>query len=501
MSNPIVVVRRQARLLELCGASGGRFDLPIPAHAIDVLRPVLSYMSVQHLRGRDAYDQNGNYRPVVRERRHLYQLTDRGRLATGLGMYKAVVDVLRKSGYDVRYIDDTPAGRNWRNPDWEAVDSVFDYRPRQRECLEAIAASDFGGIVCASQGFGKSYLMGALALLYPTARIVVAATTGALLGQLHSDISMFVRPLVGRIGNGECREQRVTVCSVKSLHKLRQQPDIMLLDEVHQLATPEALRSINQITNSINFGFSGSLEREDGAHAVMQAICGPIIFTMSNREAVRHGMVLPIEVRWIPVIMPYNPAQGLQDAAKKRAAFWHNTYRNELIARHVRQHTTGDQQVLIAVSTVDHAVRLWRLLPDFSLCYGLQEANYFEHYMRSGLLPTAFKPLSADAQRKLFDDFRAGKVKKAIATKVWSTGVSFPHLEVLYRADGESTNAAVTQWATRTNRLGSQKVKGVVYDFLDLFADDLVNLARKRRRIYQAQQWTERGWPAAVPGK
>jgi superfamily II DNA or RNA helicase len=94
------------------------------------------------------------------------------------------------------------------------------------------------------------------------------------------------------------------------------------------------------------------------------------------------------------------------------------------------------------------------------------------------------------ARRK--QDFREGKIIRAIATDVWSTGVDFPALAVVCRLDGRTNRIRSAQGPGRVTRRSDATGKdvGIVIDCWDEFDSRLLNRSRLRAREYRKLGWS-----------
>jgi superfamily II DNA or RNA helicase len=90
-------------------------------------------------------------------------------------------------------------------------------------------------------------------------------------------------------------------------------------------------------------------------------------------------------------------------------------------------------------------------------------------------------------------DFEAGTLKKVIATDVWSTGVDFPQLSVLIRADARASEIMDVQAPGRVVRRhdASGKDHGLVIDCMDYFDGALMRRSIERKRTYTKQGWEQ----------
>jgi superfamily II DNA or RNA helicase len=216
---------------------------------------------------------------------------------------------------------------------------------------------------------------------------------------------------------------------------------------------------------------------------------------ITYQEAVEHGCVVPIAVHWRNVLSKANPVAGLKTiAAKNRQGIWRHAYRNRLIAEDARQFPP-DEQVLIAVDTIEHAVHLKRLLPEFTLCYsenGLSEWDK-QNYVLQGFLRDDEPTMTRKRRYELKRRFEAGTLKKVIANSVWKRGVDFRQLAVLIRADAGSSAIAGTQIPGRTSRICAvtNKSSSVVIDYRDQFDDGFARKAKKREKTYARHGWQQ----------
>lgn len=496
MAQPSLLLRKFGVMIDL-GLADGR---PLPEDIRTEFTDPMAYTHVQILVGAARWDAvTGLQKNIQTTRVLLHKIID-GRITTCYGYIPRILEIAQQLGCTVEIQDLTPSDANTPGAyetDWENVRGRIQFRPRQEECLRAIE-NNIGGIVKAPPAFGKSHLIAAIAMLYPRAKIhivikrrdLVERTVRALRGVL---------PQVGVVRGGEHNPSRVTVFTAASLHHSEGDADILICDEVHELMSPKYSESIARTYKfSRNFGLSATPEgRADNADAKLEYLFGPIIFDMPWQEATELGLIVPIEARWVPVRMSRNPARGRRDVPKKRWGIWRNEYRNAVIGHTVRQHG-DDEQVLILVETIEHAVHLWQRIPEYELCYAEMELEDLDRYKRNGLLPEEYEPMTAEKRSALRVAFENHEVKKVIATDVWSTGVSFERLAVLVRADARGSEIMDTQAPGRVARIHEESGKsmGIVYDFDDHFDSGFARKSRTRRKNYAKKGWEQVDFPA-----
>jgi len=491
---PQLLIRKSGTLIDVSpdGVS------PLPQQVVDLLAPHLNYVHKNFLHGAAQYSVDGARNTVELETKYMFRM-EQGRLTTGYGFIPKITHILQMHGFDVRYVDLSPEKprADCYVPDWDNLLANFSPRERQIECLQAIANSR-GGVIDAAMGFGKTHMFEALCWLYPRARIAIVVEPKDVAARIVRQLTKRF-PGIGHIGGGNKKVgNRITVFTAGSMHHTDGDYDFLLCDEVHQLMAPSYSRSLGEnFTATRNFGFSATLNaRSDGADAKLEMFFGPVIFRLTYQEAVALGLVTPIHVRWINVQSEYNPAANKTGTSKTRWGIWRNDARNAAFANFVRNECGEDDQILMSVATVEHAIYLWRHLPEFALCYSNVEETDHDAYVSSGLIPPSFNRMTTQRREEMRNGFEAGQLKRVIATDVWSTGVDFEELQWLIRCDGRESQILSTQWPGRVGRKHEGKDCAFVVDSIDSFDKSLKRKSLTRRKHYQAQGWTD-DWPNA----
>jgi len=485
-----VRIRRDGSLLAIrCGQQ-----------AADVLSRLLTYGRVKFLRG---YQKRlAGVDRFVESVKCFERWTDKTHgvlpetILTAAGYLELIEAELGKQGFVVSVKDVTPR-RPVFVPHWEALKNV-EFRWKQREVLESMLLHDYGRYDC-PVGWGKSLLIRCFCQLLPKARIDVTTHSVDVIRQIYEDLAG-VLPDVGIFGGGKRDTGHRVMCySGKSLHHSDAQADVLIVDECHEMATDDYLGRIARYRYARRYGFSATHDmRVDQADFELLGVFGPVRLSVPYHEAVRHDCVVPIHVWWRKVEMPINPCAGItDDTARARRGLWRNETRNRIIAQAAREFDE-DEQVLIVVSTVEHAMHLKKLLPEFTLCYGEGSLSPDERrrYIREGCIAEDEPVMTAQRRYELKQAFSDGRLKKVIATGVWNRGVDFRALQVLIRADGQCTGIADMQIPGRVSRKSDETGKqfSVVVDFVDKFDQFFHRKAMARRRHYVQAGWKQIGW-------
>lgn len=467
---------------------------PTTPRVIELLRPVLSFEELVTYYG---YEKIKRQRQGLKLREFvhhkLFDFDQKNRLFTLYGFWKLVRDTLRKHGYEVTYQDhnknDIPAYKAW----WSNLED-FQLRANQPEFLQTITKYKCGRFNC-PPGFGKSFMIGMIALLYPKAKIdIVSRNVAVLRDTIYSDLKNLIGHDVGIVG-GTLKKtgHRVMCYTVGSMHHSDYEADILIGDECHQLAADQSFSMLPRWSHSRNYGLSASHDkRMDNKDIRVHGIFGPIVFDISYQQAQLNKMVVPLVVSWREVTEGPSGNQFDDPVEKKRFCIWRNVARNKIIAEDARKYDENTQ-TLIIVDTIDHAMHLKRELPEFTLVYmekGIDDKR-MQEYAKLGCCTEDEPKMDFDRRKKLTSDFEKGILKKVIATGVWNVGVSFNSLAVLIRADAGGSEINDIQIPGRVSRIAEGKEYGIIHDYLDNFCYSFKRRSSKRSKSYENNQWKQ----------
>jgi len=500
------VVRKGGPFIEV-SANGQE---PLHPRVYRALEQPLIYTHITHLFGAKAYNpKTGEHQPRKAEKRRLFQYDAKGRFVCLKGFYPRIRGMLQEQGLTVEYIDkDPPKAPNIYEAQWDRLFQRFELRPRQDACLAQIDMHDYGTIV-APPAFGKTYVMAMMGVLYPKAKIDIVTKRKDVVGRIRDLLTRWI-PSVGQVGGGKKRPGRVTVFTADSLHHSDHTADFLLADEGHELMTDRLSEQLAYYGTSRNYTFTATPDmRLDNAHHRMEGLFGPRIFEMTQQEAEANSLVAPVIVQWLPVEIECNPAAPYSSlVAQKRHGIWRNQWRNQTIAGAARSFREDNQQVLILVDTLDHALHLRKVLPEAELCYSegaLADIEKRRRLIRDNLLTADDEAMTTQRRVLLRQRFESRDLMLCIATGVWSVGVSFDSLNVLIRADAGASETSNIQLPGRVCRIdpSTNKQCGILIDFNDSWDAKFRGRAADRRRDYHQRGWTQLMTDGTVwlPGK
>ncbi len=397
---------------------------------------------------------------------------------------------LKQSGIQVLEYEALPSGLP--EPDFSRINGI-ELRPGQAETLSAMLACRTG-VVVAPPGFGKSFLLRLLARIYPTAEIIFTVPSRDVAREIFNHITPYEGD-VGFVGDGRHDPKRVTVAVSHSLRHCNPQANLLVGDEVHALVSDSFRNLLVQFTKAKFIGMTASpTGRSDNGDGFIEALFGEQIAEVSYQEGVTNGNVVPIRV-WMVQVRKGPNVQGIRkDDERARQGIWANQDRNEVIrdAVQLALKTYGDDaQVLIMVDRTEHAYRLQQLMPDFTVVTGDAGVDRVKELRDDGSMQPWQKVCTPKDRTRYKHEFSSGKMRRAIATYVWSKGVNFPDLQVLVRAEGVSSTISSIQVTGRLSRLGSEgdKGHGLLIDFNDTFSPDLQTKSRARTKEYRRHGW------------
>ena len=276
------------------------------------------------------------------------------------GLFDDFKKAAEKNGVEVDYVDVRSPNPLNIAPDLDNLSA--DLRYKQADVIQSIIDHDKGIIKC-SVGFGKSFIIKLLCMIYPKARIVVISRARLVVDQLYNDISATIgKNAVGKLcaGTPSTEEGKRVVISTQNsaMRAPLKKCDFLFFDEVHNVGDNQIYDILRgEVGPARMFGFTASLARGDGALGLIKGLFGKVIAECTYQEAQSHGMVTPIEA-----IMPkYNhrPLTKLTDIQiiNERVHYWQNHQRNAFIAQ-IAADTDHDVQTVITVKTLEHAIFL-----------------------------------------------------------------------------------------------------------------------------------------------
>ncbi len=468
---------------------------------IQPCEPVMSILTGEFVFRRlvdatNKFGQRIGRRPGPAEK--LYQLESDSRAVISAGMCNRLVARMTELGIAYDYQD--LRSKVWPEPDYENIfNHGFRLRPGQSEMIAKLATCDMGRFQNPTAS-GKSWIITMSVLLWPNSNILIITDGLSVFDGLYRRL-MKVTPDVGRVGGGRCDIQRVTLVNKDSLHKLPlDECDLALVDECHTMATSSVAPKFSGLCNAKIFGFSATnTGRGDQSDILSEAMFGPIIHNTPYQVAQASGAISAVRV-WMYHCGWKGPnTDGIKQATtRKRHAYWRHDKRNELIAHVARNILPDNEQQLIMVDTIEHALRLRKLLPEWTAVYRPKSNKDGMSVFLDAKLIREDELLTRKSLEQIEVEFEEGRLLKVIANSVWHKAVDFPQLKYLIRAEAAPGEIACTQIGGRLSRLHGDNIKYLI-DFYDEFDRICGDRAMQRLRIYKKLGWPIENRVAVIP--
>jgi superfamily II DNA or RNA helicase len=268
-------------------------------------------------------------------------------------------------------------------------------------------------------------------------KLSIKPITVALLQSLASDI---------RTKNGQ---------KVKELNKTIGQ---IISDETHIVAAQSYYEVMTSLTAKYKFGFSATPRREDGLTKVIFLAAGPKIHTVEEKK-LENVLITPTleEVKtdyYFPLFSTTEYQEMLNDLSQ-------DVDRNKLILEYAKKHK--DKFTCILSSR-------------------LSQVEYLNKNIKGSEKLTS--KMSKKKRAEVMKRLKEGKIKVIISTYgLFSTGIDFPSLEMLFLAGPIKSEIKIRQSAGRLMRKAMGKTSATIIDFHDHRVDLLHSQFLKRKRI------------------
>ena len=429
--------------------------------------------------------------------RRLWANAQDGSLLTNCGFVSRIYQTVESMGDQVTDYKRIDRPDRVLEPDMTQVDAST-WRKGQVEMLSKFVGHE-GGLIVSPTGSGKSYGMREICAMYPDARIVIAGPGVDACRTVARYIRERLPGQVGEIGGGKRGTSRITVSTFNSLSKVDyfNEIDILIVDEVHRAPAKTYAEILGAMGAPIKrFGFTATADgRYDKAELVNEGLFGPILVEIPYYEAVARGEVVPIHC----IVHQHCHGPSKEHIASIRSitrrdklALWRNAARNKMIADDVQQVLDRDPnaQVLVLVSKIDHLYQLLAYLQPmgFVSVTGNLSKKKVQEYQRQGV-PITYHAITnnkkRDWQRR---EFEQGRLRRVIATEVWSQAVSADECSVTFFAVGSGSSISCLQTLGRASRVDNERGKtlGTVVVYRDMFhpaytrrADTLIRAIKK----------------------
>lgn len=322
------------------------------------------------------------------------------------------------------------------------------------------------GIIHASTGSGKTIVMLELIKrLNLTATILVPNTL--VLRQIENEAKKFYGYTPDIIGDGSKKIGDVTISTFQSLfnnpkllQELSDNTSILMIDECHGVVSDERIKVIKEFRPKYLYGFSGTLDREDGKAKAIEFVCGKILAEYSAT------MLTPtVEIKYSSINIPVADYPTMVEYMSEHEG------RNSLIKSLLNFERMVGRKVLVLTKRIEHSKLIYENLLGKEGCYLI---------------------LSDDKDRNdKLAKLKAGKDFECIigTTSLLSQGFDLPQLDTLILACDMRSGILTKQSVGRILRLFEGKKQPLIIDIVDSKNPFFNRQAKARQAIYNKLNW------------
>jgi len=362
------------------------------------------------------------------------------------GLWCRVLKFADAQGWNVVWVDSRIP---FPKPNLAAIHGL---RFNQEEKLIEFLNHNMSGMFDAPTRYGKAYL------ILNTIKAYEGVTTGVVVPgkDLGDQTFEFLQRNLGRsrevrmVGFGSRHKvpsEDVTIYSLASLEKADYGTPLLLLDEVHAIATNPRLESLRKFTKARRLGFGATTSgRYDLRDIEIEAFIGPVLTQVTYPEARALGAVDHLVV--FMVEWPYDvTAYRTRDAIYK-ANLWQSKRVVRFLVKLFEQVIPPDWQTIGFIGTEN-------------------SADFFAAEFSSTPTVAMAKKFTKDKERKAFlRQMQEAKITRCLASNIYSQGVTFSDLRVVINLMGGGANTYAIQKPGRVLEIRPGKRCGVLIDFM-----------------------------------
>ena len=372
-------------------------------------------------------------------------------------------------------------------------------RSYQKAALKAWENNDKRGIIVLPTGAGKTRIaLAAIALV--SAPTLVVVPTLELMDQWEKRLSRFFTCKIGRFGGGKRNLEVLTIATYDSAYiyaeKLGNKFMLIIFDEVHHLPSP-GYRQIAELNAApYRLGLTATPEREDGLHADLPLLVGPIVYRLSPRHLAGRYLadfdVVKIRVK-------------LKEDEKERYRALMEKYRKYLESRGIKLRSVRDFEKLVMKSGLDgearEALLAWREARKiaFNASQKIEALKEILAKHRGDrviifaennevvrmislrfLIPEITYKTGGEERKAIMEKFRKGEINAVVTSRVLEEGVDVPEANVAVVLSGTGSRREFIQRLGRILRPKKGK-RAILYELVTSGTTE-TRISRRRRK-------------------
>jgi len=342
----------------------------------------------------------------------------------------------------------------------------------QQKAVQSTSKKEFGVIV-APPGSGKT-VMGLYIIAQKQQPALIIVHRKQLFDQWVERIQSFLgipKFRIGKIEGGKCDiGNEITVAMIQSLQsdtlpdKIHHSFGTILVDECHHIPAKTFRDVITKFHSYYLYGFTATPNRKNRDEELIFIHIGKIIHQVTSSPSEQdQNKQLSITIQETGFFTPFNAKTDNLETLVH--ILIHDTARNELIVKNIKQEVTAGRKVLILTERKAHVV-------------------IFQQYLKGSMETIAITGDDpAQARKSKLNQIRSGNFRALITTgQFMGEGADIDVLDCLVLAFPFAFEGKLIQYIGRVQR---SPVKPTIYDYRDIRIEYLESLFKQRNRYYR----------------
>ena len=361
----------------------------------------------------------------------------------------------------------------------------YELREYQETALSAWREAGDRGCLELPTGSGKTVIGIAATVALDVPTLVVVPTID-LLEQWQRELETEFDCPIGRLGGGQQRVEPVTVATYDSAYlradDIGDRFGLVVFDEVHHLGG-EGYRDIARLLAApARLGLTATFERQDGAHEVIEALVGPLVYRVAVDDLAGDHLA-DYDIKRVEV--------SLTDEERERYEQYQGTFTDYLAQSSLTLRSGSDYQELVKRSGTDPRAReallakqrardvmmnaerkIERLAAILDRHRGDRIIVFTAHtdlvYRLSErfLVPAITHETGAEERRGILERFREGTYSRVVTANVLDEGVDVPDANVAVLLSGSGSEREFTQRLGRILRPKADGSRALLYELV-----------------------------------
>lgn len=434
----------------------------VPLQDLRFIHPILSHQAVFYVKRQYRKERRTYQKPVYTKINN--------KLVFHTGLVDRILNKFPDADLEINYTMDFPLCI----PEVKGI--VF--RPDQLHLINQFMISKRKrGVIVAPTATGKTILqIGIVSTLPSHYKILILAHTISLVRQLHGEFSTYFQSVQYIDGTTKMfPDSRIVISTIQTYRNLVEvynSYDAVIIDEVHHVASPTYVSTLESIPAPIRLGFTATLPDDPEKILKIEGILGPIIGEQTVNEAAELEIIAKPRIRIIKLPKNEQLAKITRYPDVYHAGITANVERNLRIVSLIHEYSLQRKTVLVLVTHLEHGQNL------FNLCY------------QNGIVAEYVHGNTESETREQVKKLLISKSLDAvIVTSVWREGINIPTLDVIINAGGGKGEIPTLQAIGRGLRKAAGKDEVVIVDFFDPSHRYLVEHFGHRISLYCDNNW------------